>query len=344
MLQDRQGSVMARAGDSTALERHDYFPYGEERTPSIGDRNKFGTYHRDQTGLDYADQRYYNSAIGRFLSADPYEGSAAPSNPRSWGRGAYVEGDPVNANDPNGLTADFETTAFGHRYPDFCWVMPEHHECAGYPFPMNMTSFGFPPGNAVNILAFKLPPPPEPDCLPTALPSEYGSLVSEGQWDDLSRDERVAFLNFTAVAAAVNMPLDGWVLMAVVRDRMFLATASTANNSPVQGLTLWLTSSPNFTSTSVDPLVGPVHSGMEANFRQNVPWYAMQVNTNSRSGIVEIDIDYANPAWGVLPLIGHSLEVSFNRLLGRTTDPYRVADALRIRGISVGHDCGRARR
>ncbi|MFN9892912.1 MAG: hypothetical protein ACK58M_06705, partial [Acidobacteriota bacterium] len=65
VLRDRLGSVMARVDYYTGIERHDYFPYGEERTPSIGDRNKFGTYHRDQTGLDYADQRYYNSAIGR---------------------------------------------------------------------------------------------------------------------------------------------------------------------------------------------------------------------------------------------------------------------------------------
>jgi len=106
VLRDRLGSVMARrVSHSTALERHDYFPYGEERTPSIGDRNKFGTYHRDQTGLDYADQRYYNSAIGRFLSADPYEDSGGASEPASWGRGVYVHGDPVNFNDRPGLAA-----------------------------------------------------------------------------------------------------------------------------------------------------------------------------------------------------------------------------------------------
>ena len=103
VLRDRLGSVMARSGDYTGLERHDYFPYGEERTPTVGDRNKYGTYHRDQTGLDYADQRYYNSTIGRFLSADPYEASGGANEPASWGRGVYVHGDPVNFNDPIGL-------------------------------------------------------------------------------------------------------------------------------------------------------------------------------------------------------------------------------------------------
>ncbi|MFN9892915.1 MAG: RHS repeat domain-containing protein [Acidobacteriota bacterium] len=115
MLRDRLGSVMARAGDSTALERHDYFPCGEERTPSIGDRNKFGTYHRDQTGLDYADQRYYNSAIGRFLTSDPYEASAKVEAPTTWARGGYVEGDPINANDPTGL----ETSTVPYGPPGF---------------------------------------------------------------------------------------------------------------------------------------------------------------------------------------------------------------------------------
>ncbi|MFO0453325.1 MAG: RHS repeat-associated core domain-containing protein, partial [Pseudomonadota bacterium] len=60
-------------------------------------------YHRDQTGLDYADQRYYNSAIGRFLSADPYEASGGATEPNSWGRGVYVHGDPANFNDAIGL-------------------------------------------------------------------------------------------------------------------------------------------------------------------------------------------------------------------------------------------------
>ncbi len=105
VLRDRLGSVMARSGDYTGLERHDYFPYGEERTPTAGDRNKYGTYHRDQTGLDFADQRYYNSTIGRFLSADPYEASGGASEPANWGRGVYVHGDPIHFNDPQGLQA-----------------------------------------------------------------------------------------------------------------------------------------------------------------------------------------------------------------------------------------------
>ncbi|HLH43877.1 MAG TPA: RHS repeat-associated core domain-containing protein, partial [Bryobacteraceae bacterium] len=61
------------------------------------------------TGLDYADQRYYQPGMGRFLTADPYManngGSGEPSDPGSWNRFAYVGGDPVNLTDPDGRFA-----------------------------------------------------------------------------------------------------------------------------------------------------------------------------------------------------------------------------------------------
>jgi RHS repeat-associated protein len=81
-----------------------YFPYGAEATATASDRDKFATYYRDaSTGLDYADQRYYSSTIGRFLSPDPYEASGGPVDPGSWNRYAYVQGDPINFVDPQGL-------------------------------------------------------------------------------------------------------------------------------------------------------------------------------------------------------------------------------------------------
>jgi uncharacterized protein RhaS with RHS repeats len=49
-------------------------PYGEDIAvpPVANDRTKFATYHRDETGLDYADQRYYSPGSGRFMTSDPY--------------------------------------------------------------------------------------------------------------------------------------------------------------------------------------------------------------------------------------------------------------------------------
>ena len=73
------------------------------------DRTKFATYHRDEDGWDYADQRYYSPGTGTFLTADPYIASGGAGEPGSWNRYAYVGGDPVNKFDPEGLK---EATTF----------------------------------------------------------------------------------------------------------------------------------------------------------------------------------------------------------------------------------------
>jgi RHS repeat-associated protein len=73
--------------------------------PTANGQDKFATYYRDLNGMDYADQRYYSSQAGRFLSPDPYRSSASLANPQTWNRYPYVENDPVNKVDPPGLDA-----------------------------------------------------------------------------------------------------------------------------------------------------------------------------------------------------------------------------------------------
>ncbi len=87
--------------------RGKYFPYGEARSGAQPDQVDFASYTRDsQTGLDYADQRFYSSAWGRFVTPDPYVATAtSPSDPKmpgSWNRYAYVQGDPITYSDPRG--------------------------------------------------------------------------------------------------------------------------------------------------------------------------------------------------------------------------------------------------
>jgi RHS repeat-associated protein len=54
--------------------------------------------------MDYADQRYYSWAGGRFATPDPACLAAVdPANPSTWNRYSYVNGDPVNSVDPSGL-------------------------------------------------------------------------------------------------------------------------------------------------------------------------------------------------------------------------------------------------
>jgi RHS repeat-associated protein len=69
-----------------------YYPWGQEKpSATTNGTEKFTGYFRDaKTGLDYADQRYHQPGMGRFLTADPYGNSAGPTDPGSWNRYAYV--------------------------------------------------------------------------------------------------------------------------------------------------------------------------------------------------------------------------------------------------------------
>jgi len=91
-----------------------YYPYGESKTSTAGDdREGFATYTRDEkSGLDYADQRWYASGVGRFGSVDPLQSSMSIADPKSANRYTYVRGNPTNNVDPEGL-ADYSVTVTG---------------------------------------------------------------------------------------------------------------------------------------------------------------------------------------------------------------------------------------
>jgi len=90
-------SIRATADSSgSPVSTNGHFPYGETLYHS-GSTSEFvfTSYRRDaNTGLDYADARFYSSRLGRFVSMDPLMGS---------NRYAYVNSDPINLIDPSGL-------------------------------------------------------------------------------------------------------------------------------------------------------------------------------------------------------------------------------------------------
>jgi RHS repeat-associated protein len=342
VLRDRLGNVMARTGDYTGPERHDYFPYGEERTPTAGDRNKYGTYHRDQTGLDYADQRYYNSTIGRFLSADPYEASGGASEPASWGRGVYVHGDPVNFLDPSGLDKcpagsqnciDVVDTEPGQKGPEVSGSGDGGGGALG--------------GGDRGGSGGSTDRPPSPRLCGvdvTLTPTQSGILGPSSPFNAFSREQQVGFLNFTAAAQHAGVNLSGFQF------------ASFNNLKDKQGLPdrMWLTGD----ATNIDTLesvlaapgsgftknFGAKHPGILAQYRQDVSFGSLQIGIGS--GQIEIDIDLFGGHMGPVEFGLHLIfELMGNALFDTYTDPYKVAEYLRSdRGINVGHGCGKKRR
>lgn len=119
MLYDLLGSARITtdlSGSLATIERHDYLPYGEELAPTVGQRDqgwqgygvntqrkKFTGYERDdESGLDFAQARYYANIQGRFTSPDPLLSSGMVEDPQSWNRYAYVGNRPTIVTDPDG--------------------------------------------------------------------------------------------------------------------------------------------------------------------------------------------------------------------------------------------------
>jgi RHS repeat-associated protein len=101
-VMDQLGSVVKATSPVVS-----YFPWGETKGASNPqDTWNFATYWQDSTtSLDYANNRYYSNIGGRFMTPDPSASSEDPRSPQSWNRFPYVQGDPVNRNDPSGLVS-----------------------------------------------------------------------------------------------------------------------------------------------------------------------------------------------------------------------------------------------
>lgn len=126
VISDSYGDVKAR---------RDFLPYGEELYAGLAGRNanqkfssnnddarkKFATYQRDsETGLDFAQSRYYSAMHGRFTSPDEFKGGpdelfdfeddasdnptfyADLENPQSLNKYQYGYNNPNKFNDPTG--------------------------------------------------------------------------------------------------------------------------------------------------------------------------------------------------------------------------------------------------
>lgn len=99
---DALGSPVARTNASgVVIEQSVYEPYGEELLHGPTDVPGFAGHVSDSpTKLSYMQQRYYDPAIGRFLSVDPV--TANPTNGTNFNRYKYAANNPYRFTDPDG--------------------------------------------------------------------------------------------------------------------------------------------------------------------------------------------------------------------------------------------------
>lgn len=100
------------------VSRRDFYPFGDEIPVGVGGRapaqgyavnekvrKKFTGYERDdETGLDFAQARYFSGGLGRFQSPDPLAGSIL--KPQSLNRYTYCLNNPLKYFDPSGLQSE----------------------------------------------------------------------------------------------------------------------------------------------------------------------------------------------------------------------------------------------
>jgi len=131
---DHLGSPRVLTNSSaTVTQRRDFMPFGEEVTTGAGrttaqgwssasaPRQKFTGYERDdESGLDFAQARYYNSKVGRFTTTDPILISKDRKfNPQEINLFAYCKNNPLAFVDPHGEIIEWANKESKRFYDDF---------------------------------------------------------------------------------------------------------------------------------------------------------------------------------------------------------------------------------
>ena len=177
---DHLGSTrVVTTSTGTACYQVDYLPYGTENTPSgfsntCSTRYRFTGYERDletaygtSAGNDYAFARYYNTRLGRFISADPLDGDI--TDPQTLNHYAYVRNNPINLLDPIGM--DGSCGPSGCTSTVYAPADPFGPGIYGGNFFCNLDSNVFGGWGCMAMApAFNHPPPPKPSQVPPGKP------------------------------------------------------------------------------------------------------------------------------------------------------------------------------
>ncbi|MEK6300191.1 MAG: RHS repeat-associated core domain-containing protein [Acidobacteriota bacterium] len=104
-LSDRLSVRVTLDSSGNVVGRQAHLPFGENFGESGSqEKHHFTSYERDsESALDYAVNRDYTRAVGRFLQSDPYRARGFVVDPQSWNRYSYTRDDPINKSDGLGL-------------------------------------------------------------------------------------------------------------------------------------------------------------------------------------------------------------------------------------------------
>ena len=119
LTNDSLGSPRVVTDNSGAvISRRDFMPFGEELTAGTANRvetnkysiagadnvrKRFTGYEKDnETGLDFAEARYYDNRFGRFTAVDPLLASGQSADPQTFNCYVYVMNKPTGLTDPSG--------------------------------------------------------------------------------------------------------------------------------------------------------------------------------------------------------------------------------------------------
>ncbi len=343
-------------------DRKDFSAFGEESisaqrsgnaeyTAADQLRKNYTGYEKDtESGLEFAQARYYNPTHGRFTSVDPLTASASIRNPQTFNRYAYVLNSPYKFVDPLGLISE-TTGACGSRCPGS--------------------------GPYVDGSAFR-----GRDASFAAL---LDSLIPAFDWSNLTADEQRIFNNSSIQVVDQNSQTTdgGGCLSMVTHSGQDLFKYMARNNPTALAGTLNQTAQlagikyiDNMGPRNALSLVNSIQSleqdravftvapalkhfisdhddfssatghgeSFPDSWKQNKPPYAGAQLSFSRDGrFLEVDTDYSNIKNRqdlisiVRGIFGHGIEVADNHFNKKKTDPYVVYGMLTKRGLKLSY-------
>lgn len=344
---DRLGTRLVTNGWDAGYASQATLPFGTalDAETSFPTNRRFTSYDRaGSTGLDYAVNRRYDSAEGRFTQPDPL-GMAAASleHPQTLNLYAYCGNDPVNRTDQNGLFWGAIGRFFKKVFQVLRFIALVVAAVVLVLAGVVLTAVGAPwlgvlffsigvmlglklIGEAVSHIREWINACHVPDFsgLSQARQEELARLgVTPVQWNGLKNKQRLGYFNITAAIAAVGLSLFGWMVDwaagGIQQDRVHFIAGPGATNlkQQVAGNTRLF-----------NPAHG--HPGYPDSWKQDVTVKSAQISFSPDGRQMEVDIDFGGFGTNVAGTILHSVEWLSHQLGhfiggGSKTNPYNVA-------------------